>query len=454
MKKVLLKPAVWLLPMMVAAMPLIFTACDDEDTKTAPTVTTGTPTNVTPSMAIVPGDITSNGGEIITAAGICYSVTNATPTVGDDTTKTTVLTGAFTSRLKDLTSGTIYRVRAYATNRVGTSYGAVMTFTTGNEAPTVMNVVINGEIKGDIDVDVTYDYDDKENDAESGTTIQWYRADDATGAGKIPIENATTDKYRINEDDQGKFIWVGVIPKSSSGTLVGTEVTSDKKGPVGAATTVTFIYNGDEVTYGIINSSTTGRRWLDRNLGAPNAPMSYNDYANYGDLFQWGRTADGHQLINRAASQAETTGVNGVTDILSSTDSPVDKKFITTSSNPYDWRSTPNNMLWQGVDGINNPCPKGWRIPSRNEWEAETLGVSASDSFEKLNLTVTGTRSSSGNFSGIGSDDAYYWTSTTVVNSTGDKSVAYIIFGGNYVLKNNNGRGTGLACKCIKEESE
>jgi len=365
MKKVLLNPAVWLSAFILAAVTMVFTACDgDEDTKTVPTITTSAPTDVTPSTASVGGEITSDGGSIVLAAGICYSGTSALPTVADDTTKTTVLTGKFTSHLTDLASNTTYHVRAYATNSLGTSYGEAMTFTTGNEAPTAKNVVINGEIKGDIEVNVTYDYDDKEDDAQSGTTFQWYRANDATGAGKVAIEGATTETYRISDEDQGKFIWVSVTPKAATGTLMGMEAASEKKGPVGEATTVTFTYNGIEVTYGIINSPVTSRRWLDRNLGASNVPTAYNDYVNLGDLFQWGRSADGHQLVIRTPDEGNplrgtSTAVDPTTTTtLSTTDNPIDNKFITTSSAPYDWRSAPNNSLWQGVNGVNNPCPK------------------------------------------------------------------------------------------------
>ena len=36
-----------------------------------------------------------------------------------------------------------------------------------------------------------------------------------------------------------------------------------------------------------------------------------------------------------------------------------------------DWRSPQNNTLWQGVNGTNNPCPAGFRLPTAAEWIAE-----------------------------------------------------------------------------------
>jgi hypothetical protein len=35
---------------------------------------------------------------------------------------------------------------------------------------------------------------------------------------------------------------------------------------------------------------------MDRNLGASQVATSSTDPASYGDLYQWGRPADGHQI--------------------------------------------------------------------------------------------------------------------------------------------------------------
>ncbi|MDO5968527.1 hypothetical protein Q4Q35_01790, partial [Flavivirga aquimarina] len=44
-----------------------------------------------------------------------------------------------------------------------------------------------------------------------------------------------------------------------------------------------------------ITSSATGKIWMDRNLGASQVATSSNDADAYGDLYQWGRAADGHE---------------------------------------------------------------------------------------------------------------------------------------------------------------
>jgi hypothetical protein len=333
---------------------------------------------------------------------------------------------------------------------VGTAYGSVVTFTTGNAAPTATNVTITGTVQVPETLTASYTYSDAENDSESGTTVQWYIANDGTGTGEAAIAGATQLTYTLKPADEFKFIRVGVTPKAATGTTTGTEVKSAFTVAVAEEpSTITFTYNGQTVTYGIIPSPVTGRRWLDRNLGAPNAPTAENDWANYGDLFQWGRGADGHQLINRGATAAESSAVNGTTTTLSGADTPTNSLFITNTTPPYDWRSPQNNNLWQGVDGINNPCPPGWRIPTREEWEAEGITeMFPEDAFTNLRITRGGKRSFvDGALSGNSIGD--YWTST--VSGTFAYYVNFhIVFEASI---SDEVRSEGKLCKCIKAVS-
>jgi uncharacterized protein (TIGR02145 family) len=103
--------------------------CLKNDVST-PTVTTTPISNITPISASGGGDVTSDGGGLISARGVCWS-TDPTPTV-DLVTKTLdgSGTGIFSSSITGLTPGTTYYIRAYATNSAGTSYGNVVTLTT------------------------------------------------------------------------------------------------------------------------------------------------------------------------------------------------------------------------------------------------------------------------------------------------------------------------------------
>ena len=167
--------------------------------------------------------------------------------------------------------------------------------------------------------------------------------------------------------------------------------------------TVTFAYNGSTVTYGTV-LSPTGKCWLDRNLGASRVAIAYNDDQAYGDVFQWGRLDDGHQIKTSAT-----------TSTVSTTDIPGHSYFILNSSSPYDWRNPPNNNLWQGVNGTNNPCPQGWRVPTQQEWDNERLTWSPNDRVGAFNgvlkLTAGGGRLINGSFYKVGSYGRY-WASS------------------------------------------
>ena len=99
-------------------------------TNAVPTVTTAAVTEITTTTATSGGNVTDDGGETVSARGVCWS-TSTNPTIGDDKTTDGTGTGEFTSSITGLAAGTTYYVRAYATSSVGTAYGSEIEFTTG-----------------------------------------------------------------------------------------------------------------------------------------------------------------------------------------------------------------------------------------------------------------------------------------------------------------------------------
>jgi hypothetical protein len=102
-------------------------------TLTTPTVSTAAISSVEATTAASGGTVSADGGEAVSVRGIVWG-TSSGPTVAL-TTKTTDGSGvgSFTSALTGLTAGTLYYVRAYATNSAGTAYGAETSFTTSTE---------------------------------------------------------------------------------------------------------------------------------------------------------------------------------------------------------------------------------------------------------------------------------------------------------------------------------
>ncbi len=95
-----------------------------------PTVITTNAISITNSSSISGGNVTFSGNLPITARGVCWS-TSPNPNVALSTkTIDGSGVGTFTSNITYLTANTLYYVRAYATNSLGTSYGTEITFTT------------------------------------------------------------------------------------------------------------------------------------------------------------------------------------------------------------------------------------------------------------------------------------------------------------------------------------
>jgi len=94
-----------------------------------PIIVTSQVTGIVSTSAVSGGNITSDGGASVTARGVAYGSAQ-NPTTTNSTTSNGTGTGVFTSTITGLNASTLYYVRAYATNSVGTGYGSQVTFTT------------------------------------------------------------------------------------------------------------------------------------------------------------------------------------------------------------------------------------------------------------------------------------------------------------------------------------
>jgi hypothetical protein len=96
---------------------------------TPPSVTTESVTGIGLSTAKITGNIAYDGGEPVSARGVCVS-TSQNPTTEDICIPAGSGDGSFTAEFEGLTPGTAYNTRAYATNLAGTEYGQQRSFST------------------------------------------------------------------------------------------------------------------------------------------------------------------------------------------------------------------------------------------------------------------------------------------------------------------------------------
>ena len=273
----------------------------------------------------------------------------------------------------------------------------------------------------------------------------------STTKGFLPPRMTAAQRNAIATPAQGLMIYCTNCGANGEAQLYNGTAWVNLVGGAAADTfvcgdNVTFTYNGSSVTYGTVSRAYGGtigtKCWLDRNLGAIQVATSSTDAASYGDLFQWGRGADGHQIRTSLT-----------TPTLSSVDQPGNGNFIITNSSPNNWRSPQNVNLWQGVNGVNNPCPSGYRIPTEAEWEAEfyswvlaSINNAAGAFASPLKLPMAGLRSW-----GDGSIDGtigMYWSSTFQgIYATSSRSLAIESNSANVY---QNGRAYGFSLRCIK----
>ena len=202
-----------------------------------------------------------------------------------------------------------------------------------------------------------------------------------------------------------------------------------------------------------------GKIWLNNNLGAHYANINHasfnpaqqatsaTDYLAYGSFFQWGRKGDGHELINYT-NATTGTAANGTTGTLNNT--PTHASFITSSSSPYDWRSSQSNTLWAKEASANNPCPVGFRVPTNAELTtlvtSSSIINSATAASSAMKFTVPGSRNSNdGTLYTVG-DYGNYWSSTVSGTDASRRN-----FGSGGTFTGSYYRATGYSVRCLKD---
>ena len=206
--------------------------------------------------------------------------------------------------------------------------------------------------------------------------------------------------------------------------------------------------------------------WLDRNLGASQVATTLDDADAYGDLYQWGRAADGHEKRSSQTYNA-VLSTDGVSNFDNNPANAWHGQFILRSDGDEDdnWVG-PNwvnpsvsgvDNLWQGVNGTNNPCPAGFRVPTEAEWQAEISSWSAGDFASPLKLPRAGNRDYSHGEVINESSFGFYWSSTIAVPiSSGDsgREASSIYFDSSFILPSNffsSSRANGYSVRCIKD---
>jgi uncharacterized protein (TIGR02145 family) len=279
-------------------------------------------TAITAVSALSGGNISSDGGATVTSRGVCWN-TAPSPTIANSKSVDGSGTGLFTSNLTGLNPGTVYYVRAYATNSVGTAYAAELSFTT-LAAPSVPSLAAT-TAAGSITLNSVISGGNVTSDGGAGVTARgvcW-----STSSNPTTVNSKTTD---------------GTGTGTFTSTLTG--LTANTVYYVRSyATNAAGTGYGSEISFTSLQIGTVAicsQLWMDRNLSV----------GNY-------RNGDPIPLVTDATAWANlTTGAYCFYNNDPSTEAVYGRLYN-----------------WYAASDPRGLAPTGWHMPTEAEWR--TLGA-------------------------------------------------------------------------------
>lgn len=309
------------------------------------------------------------------------------------------------------------------------------------------------------------------------------------------FENSGEIDATINVVDSGEYLvkklapgqqeTIAVFPVNLDGTEFNVELIAIGGIPDRNFNTLTdgrykhrFLYIPIEVT----GANGYRKIWLNNNLGAEYADLNnprgnfnptkqataHNDHLAFGSLFQWQRPADGHELVKW--TNPNTIVYTPTTDVVANNPNWIAGHSNFIIRNPrypayfyadvvvYPWvhpdifLTHPSSPLWK-VNGANNPCPVGYHIPTKEEWQELYTALGNNISWANtgnLKLPSTGWRTNDRN--DLVRERIHYWSSTGDTEIDHEdfvfRSIYYITASG---LEISLYPSNGSALRCIKD---
>lgn len=361
-----------------------------------PTVSTSSIIDITQNSATSGGNVTDEGGAEVTVRGICWS-TSPNPTISNFFTTDGSGSGLFTSLLTGLSENTIYYLRAYATNSVGTAYGNELFFTTLQTSQVSGYVYYAGTIIPISDVTVNIE----EISYTTGVDGYYELTDVPIGNNTITASKPDYDPYNqiINIPQTGLELIIEMSSEIYTQTVFGS-IINQLGNPIQNVNIV--IYNPDNTPSQLTSNSNsdgyyeimavpTGNRLtrFSKNVCEPFDTTIIIENTNYQldvELFEFSLPCPNFPtveyegqiyntvLIGNQCWLAENLNAgimisntnpsnNGIIEKYCYDNIPENCDFY---GGLYKWDEMMEYTTTQGVQGI---CPPNWHLPTEFEWK-------------------------------------------------------------------------------------
>jgi uncharacterized protein (TIGR02145 family) len=401
---------------------------------TLPTVSTSEVININSNSALSGGNVTNDGGETVTARGVCWS-TSQNPTLSDNHTTDGQGLGTFTSNISGLSHLTTYYVRAYAINCVGTAYGNEVTFNSLDLLPSITTSQIS---------DITT------NSAVSGGEVSYEGASAVTARGvcwSTSPNPSLADSYSVDGSGTGSFVsnitWLSpsmiYYARAYATNISGTSYGNEESFKTELYTQGSGVNDFDNNEY---NSVILGNQeWMSENL-------KVTHYLN-GD------------------------NIPNITD----------NAWNSLTSGAYCWynndEATNKNAYgalynWYTIVDDRNLCPSGWHIPNLEDWTTLTNFLGGADTaggkmkststapdphprWDSPNVGATnesgfsgvpgGYRLQNGIFEEIGRS-GYWWNDT--IDGSDNVWMRALDYNGDDLYENSAVKRAGFSVRCLR----
>ena len=270
------------------------------------------------------------------------------------------------------------------------------------------------------------------------------------------------------------------VPDDDDDIVVKTIEPGSNLGDVGQ---VVFSYRGKQVIYKTVRLND-GSIWLQQNLGAVRVAVLFDDYLSYGDLFQWGRWDDGHQVAVRNQGYGNIDAPLGSSSGIETLPEPNNPVGLGVGSpffyyKAYWWKDVKSAKVTAATqkevsDTVGcDPCraiAEGWRMPTKEEWEnvisntgnilGSDIGINstytmntATASISALKLPAAGFRvHNTGKLNSLGSR-GIYWSINEFWNNSQNVGQAYTVsIGETGSTVSTSYRGYGFSVRCLKKK--